>query len=74
MQIKSFELGPQRWHIELWPKNEKEGREFYQWMQENIHHCFRKRRYDTIHTDRRYYWEVRGSDKTEHTTIMLRWL
>lgn len=76
MKIKSIDTGPYRWHIEVRPNYESEALEFYQWMQENFPKCFCKIRVDRLSQGKyyNYYWEVRGSDKSEHAAIMLTWV
>jgi len=73
MKIRNIGVGPHRWYIEVWPDSESEAREFYHWMKETLPNCFFKMRFDKQNQGK-YYWEVRGSDLSEHTYIMLAWL
>ena len=73
MNMKSFGLGPHRWHIEATPSTEMEAREFHQWMKENFPTCFLKLRSVNMNNGK-YFWEIRGSDKQEHSAIMLSWV
>jgi hypothetical protein len=68
MRIEDYQIGPLRWHIEVWPIDRDEQITFKSWMNENFPDVMCTRRYDA-----RHYFEIRGTDIIALTTIKLTW-
>ena len=70
--IRVYELGPTRWHMDLWfdHNNEVKNREFREWMADNLPHCLYLHHWNG---GIRPFWELRGGDPSEQSLIVLMW-
>ena len=70
--IRVYELGPTRWHMDLWfdQNNEAKNREFREWMADNLPHCLYLHHWNN---GIRPFWELRGGDPSEQSLIVLMW-
>jgi hypothetical protein len=76
MKIDVFDIGPHRWSMRVWPKNNEEASEFSTWMKNNYPECFFKKiHYNSSKagTHYQFYWEIRGTNYGFPTTFKLTW-
>lgn len=71
MRFVDHNIGPHRWHVDVYGRNMAELLEFKSWLQENYPNCMCKRIVNQFNGNA--YYEVRGSDIGAITTIKLTW-
>ena len=72
MRFHDHNIGPHRWHVDVYPTIKDDMHAFREWLLENYPNCKCKLRFSSNNSSNRYY-EVRGTDVGAITTIKLTW-
>lgn len=70
MRIRKHDLGNDRWHLTVNPRDWVEAKAFREWMSMNMPECMCAYRFNDGANP---YYEVRGRDRQQLVLLMLIW-